>query len=293
LIQRALDTEEGNIKEHRNYLKAEEEKRNKARVIKMPTVTGPLLRWISKIEVEKFKVQVEVTPPQPQPTAIPAYGQYTAAQVNSYYAQLYQYLASHSRALSAMTAQVGSSSTSAGAEQTSTSQLPTVSGAPFFISTPSVESASGALATASSVGTSAVMLAAPSVTITAPSTAPSSTTFSFRFQNATPCPSIYHSQAPTTAALKTATSAVQPTFFTSTETTAKAQPSQKQYVEEERAEKATKNYVVVEADQRDGIAKPPWKDLMKAMFGDHVKWDELKVLSGKGRPSSKCTSQRS
>jgi len=133
------------------------------------------------------------------------------------------------------------------------------------------------------------MLAAPSVT----TTAGSSTTFSFRFQNATPCPSIYHSQAPTTAALKTATSAVQPTFFTSTETTAKAQPLQKQYVEEERTEKATKNYVVVEADQRDGIAKPPWKDLMKAMFGDHVKWDELKVLSGKGRPSSKCTSQRS
>lgn len=24
--------------------------------------------------------------------------------------------------------------------------------------------------------------------------------------------------------------------------------------------------------------------MMKAMFGDHVQWDELKVLSGKGRP---------
>ena len=70
------------------------------------------------------------------------------------------------------------------------------------------------------------------------------------------------------------------------------QSSQKQYVEEERTEKVVKNYVVVEADQQDGIAKPSWKDLMTSMFGDHIKWDEVKVLAGKGRPLGEWSCQR-
>lgn len=48
--------EEGNIKEHKNYLTMEEEKRKKARVIR-ETVEGPLLRWISKTVNEKFAVE--------------------------------------------------------------------------------------------------------------------------------------------------------------------------------------------------------------------------------------------
>lgn len=49
LLARALDAEEGNIAAHRDYLMLEEEKRRKAHVVR-PTVTGPLVRWVSKRE---------------------------------------------------------------------------------------------------------------------------------------------------------------------------------------------------------------------------------------------------
>ncbi|KAJ7475652.1 YL1 nuclear protein-domain-containing protein [Mycena latifolia] len=58
LIARALDAEEGNIVEHRDYLKLEEEKRRRARVVR-PAVEGPLLRWVSRVE----EVKVVVPPP--------------------------------------------------------------------------------------------------------------------------------------------------------------------------------------------------------------------------------------
>jgi len=47
LIARALDNEEGNLRQHRNYLRNEEERRKRAQVVR-PIVQGPLLRWISK-----------------------------------------------------------------------------------------------------------------------------------------------------------------------------------------------------------------------------------------------------
>ena len=58
--------EDGNIREHKNYLQIEEEKRKKARVIR-ESVEGPLLRWISRVEKEK----VEVEPPKPSPIQFP------------------------------------------------------------------------------------------------------------------------------------------------------------------------------------------------------------------------------
>ncbi|KIJ60563.1 hypothetical protein HYDPIDRAFT_98548 [Hydnomerulius pinastri MD-312] len=54
---------------------------------------------------------------------------------------------------------------------------------------------------------------------------------------------------------------------------------------EERTEVVCKNYVVHEIPQAPG--KPPWEDTMTAMFGDHVRWEELKVFTGKGRPLSR------
>lgn len=61
LIARALDTEEGNILEHRNYLQLEEEKRARARVVRQ-SITGPVLRWISRKEQTKEAVQLEQPP---------------------------------------------------------------------------------------------------------------------------------------------------------------------------------------------------------------------------------------
>lgn len=75
LISRALDMEEGNIAEHKNYLTIEEEKRRKARVVRA-SVQGPLLRWISK--ADEVTVQVDPGPPPPamntHPTTYPHYG---------------------------------------------------------------------------------------------------------------------------------------------------------------------------------------------------------------------------
>lgn len=58
----------------------------------------------------------------------------------------------------------------------------------------------------------------------------------------------------------------------------------------EKVETVTKNYVVHETSQKEGASRPLWKDTMSAMFGDHIRWDELKVYTGKGRPL--CTYMR-
>lgn len=52
----------------------------------------------------------------------------------------------------------------------------------------------------------------------------------------------------------------------------------------ERTEKVAKNYVVQELAQYDGAPNPSWMDTMNGMFGNHVKWDEVKVYVGKSRP---------
>lgn len=51
-----------------------------------------------------------------------------------------------------------------------------------------------------------------------------------------------------------------------------------------RTEKVAKNYVIHELGQSDNVSKPSWNENMEAMFGDHVKWEDLKVYVGKGRP---------
>ncbi|KAI0324453.1 hypothetical protein GY45DRAFT_1262825 [Cubamyces sp. BRFM 1775] len=70
LIARALDMEEGNIEEHRNYLTIEEEKRRKARVVRT-SVNGPLLRWISKAEEITVQIDPDPIPPPKQPPIPP------------------------------------------------------------------------------------------------------------------------------------------------------------------------------------------------------------------------------
>jgi hypothetical protein len=77
LIARALDNEEGNIVEHRNYLQLEEEKRKRAQVVR-PSIHGPVLRWISKAEEETVTIGL---PPPAWPTylhpPIPGYSSST------------------------------------------------------------------------------------------------------------------------------------------------------------------------------------------------------------------------
>ncbi|KAL1722750.1 YL1 nuclear protein-domain-containing protein [Schizophyllum commune] len=72
LIRRALDNEEGNVAEHRDYLKREEEQRRKARVAKQK-LTGPLVRWLSRAEEIVMRVpDPDAPPPSPPPPPLPA-----------------------------------------------------------------------------------------------------------------------------------------------------------------------------------------------------------------------------
>ena len=61
LIARALDNEEGNLRQHRNYLRNEEERRKRAQVVR-PTVQGPLLRWVSKEGEDKVPLAANSVP---------------------------------------------------------------------------------------------------------------------------------------------------------------------------------------------------------------------------------------
>ncbi len=54
---------------------------------------------------------------------------------------------------------------------------------------------------------------------------------------------------------------------------------------EERTERVNKNYLVHELAQYEKGPKPSWTESMEVVFGDHVKWDQVKVYSGKGRPT--------
>ena len=199
LIARALDTEEGNIIEHRDYLKLEEEKRARARVVRT-AVEGPLLRWISR----KEQVKVQVAPPVPSPVQYPSqYGfVYNPNQGSSHSGT--QPYHPHFRA--------------------------------YVPAPPSTTHASEVPSTASQG-------------LAAASSSTSSSEPSYYYYPVQPLP----------------------------------QPSPMQ----ERVDDVCKNYVVHELSQDQAAAKPPWKDTMSAMFGDKVKWDEVRVFTGKQRPMSK------
>lgn len=68
-MKRALEMEEGNIDEHKNYLQTEEEKRKRARQVRM-AVEGPLIRLISKAEEVKVVVEPPAQPPAPVPMLV-------------------------------------------------------------------------------------------------------------------------------------------------------------------------------------------------------------------------------
>ncbi|KAI0005292.1 YL1 nuclear protein-domain-containing protein [Russula compacta] len=54
-----------------------------------------------------------------------------------------------------------------------------------------------------------------------------------------------------------------------------------------RTEEVTKNYVIHETSQDESATRPPWRDTMVAMFGDHVKWEDVKAYVSRGRPLSR------
>lgn len=253
LIALALDTEEGNIREHRDYLKNEEEKRKRARVVRT-TIEGPKLRWISRTE----KVKVPIPPPLITPHATTG----TSSVLSSYRS---------------------------------------VYGPPGTLFTPTTYTyASGSLVKTSVTPAS-----------TTPSQAPPNVTLShfppYQYQTSpfpvwppthqqSYYPIIPTTTTPSTSILPSSSEAGSQLVATSTMPTTSLSTQTNQLLTdpppavsepEFRTEPATKNYVVHELAQHRGAPRPTWGDNMRAMFGDHVKWEELKVFVGKNRPHCK------
>lgn len=55
----------------------------------------------------------------------------------------------------------------------------------------------------------------------------------------------------------------------------------------QRKRKVATNYVVLENAQTEKAPQVTWKQTMEGMFGDHVKWEGVKVYSTKNRPMCK------
>ncbi|KAL5535044.1 hypothetical protein ACEPAF_3137 [Sanghuangporus sanghuang] len=52
-----------------------------------------------------------------------------------------------------------------------------------------------------------------------------------------------------------------------------------------KVERVVKNYLTHKADE--GMPRPGWSESMKAIFGDHADWNEVRVYVGKHRPLSR------
>ncbi|KAG2361911.1 YL1 nuclear protein-domain-containing protein [Suillus spraguei] len=205
LIARALDTEEGNIIEHRDYLKLEEEKRARARVVRA-ALEGPVLRWISR----KEQVKVEVTPPVPVPHPSQYGFIYNPHQGTPYSGtQNYQ--------------------------------------PPFHAYVPAPPSQAPEGSPMTSQGSQGLVATSPLQSSIPSTNTPSQSSYYYYPVQPPPAPP----------------------------------PAQ------ERVDDVCKNYIVHELSQDPSAAKPPWKDTMSAMFGDEIKWDEVRVFTGKQRPLSR------
>ncbi|TFK28347.1 hypothetical protein FA15DRAFT_701025 [Coprinopsis marcescibilis] len=269
LIARALDNEEGNIREHRDYLKTEEEKRKQARVVKQ-TITGPVLRWVSRIEEVKVPVPPPAPVPVPSPPVLP-----TSAMVAH---------PVHPGSVSYLHAQAGTTPPQAWTAV----QVPYPHYAPVVFQNwpPQNPSTTPSTGTGNSVALSQAEVAAlaPSLPLPSASNVPPPSVAgdpSLRQQDKEPQEEQLASRQQPLR--DQATGASVDANHPNTTNNPPVNPNSNAEPEM-RSEKVIKNYIVHELGRREGIRKPTWNESMGAMFGKHVKWDEIKVYTGKGRP---------
>ncbi|KAF5311818.1 hypothetical protein D9619_003597 [Psilocybe cf. subviscida] len=295
LIAAALDTEEGNIIEHRDYLKNEEEKRKRARVVRT-TISGPVLRWVSK--TEQVKVPVPPPPPPPPPAvsvtaSIAPVSPTLPALYRGLYGQPYNY-ATGTTSFSSSTAGIVSTFPATSSQSTiSFSSYPNylASTTPTFPIWPPPASSSQATHTSIfSVNslTAAALNNTSSTVVSPPSTATATANPTTAASVISPPPPSQPVATTPPAATPPASDEVVPASSTSEgqaqvsggeigETPAAPEP-------EFKTETVTKNYLIHELDQQKSAPKPTWTQSMTAIFGDHVKWDQVKGFVGKQRP---------
>ncbi|KAJ3751220.1 YL1 nuclear protein-domain-containing protein [Lentinula detonsa] len=307
LLARALDTEEGNLVDHRDYLKNEEEKRQMRNKRDQVTVSGPLLKWVSRVEESKIEVVEEKEKEERPPSATPEYVYnpylYTLHSASAYTSQ---------PSWPASTSSVERSSISTTPKDwalrtPSTSTTPISTSAPYSTpypyptqynpsstlnSNPTLSVDSNTLQLHPTAGT-----AAPSSTSKNPPisllTPTSTATISQNLQY--PQYSIpYGYHIPSTPALiptSASTPGSGPVSSSPTTSTLptpgsnQPQPKNQNF----RTEKVARSYLVHELSQDDeDHPKPSWEETMEAMFGNDVKWGEIKVYSTKNRPLCTC-----
>lgn len=219
LIARALDMEEGNILEHRNYLANEAEKRKRAHVVRT-VVKGPLLRWVSRRE--EVKVVEEVAPPLPPTPPMANLGSYPYGQ---YYLHAYSQYSYPS---------------------TTSTSYPSASPYSLF--------AFNSITHVVNIDTTHPVYQNGNTATMSSDTHPAASS------NAVP--PIANGSYPT-----------YPSFHA---------PTAPQRVEKTVVQE--RNYAIHELGQNEDAPMPQWKETMAAMFGDHVKWEDLRVYASKGRP---------
>ncbi|KAG6820137.1 hypothetical protein H0H93_005012 [Arthromyces matolae] len=311
LIALALDNEEGNIVDHRDYLKVEEEKRRRARVVRA-SIEGPLVRWISRREDEKV-----VIPPPPAPT-VPstqrfAYTPYTMGSLPysqmtpyTYSAGVYPHMAGYMSSYSVPNTAPTSVMTGLGSGTPTSFQSSTPLKPP---PAPSTEKVTLHQTTKKTVQSTQIVaqpvtepISVPTASQNAPTGTTSTTTQSTTKSTPPPPATDAMPQVASQSTLKpvpqqatqppsqntsSATTHYNPYMAHLQSTTAMKWTPPPAPTPTERIEKVAKSYVVHELAQDTSAPKPSWNETMSAMFGDDIKWDEIKVYSGKNRPLSR------
>jgi len=248
----ALDTEEGNIREHRDYLKNEEEKRKRARVVRT-TIEGSKLRWVSRLE------DVKTVVPAPEIAPHVAYRSAYGPPGTLFTPTAYTYSSG-----SLVKTSIASSLSQGSVPTMTFPQYSPYQQSPFPVWPPQPgQQQSYYAASASNTGAPA-------------STASNQQSISQSLPSSTTT-----TATPTTAKPSMQTVTGQPSPLVQQPSTSVAPGP------EYKLETITKNYVIHELAQQKDTPKPAWVESMQALFGDHVKWDDLKVYVGKNRPLCK------
>ncbi|KAJ4475145.1 YL1 nuclear protein-domain-containing protein [Lentinula lateritia] len=273
LLARALDTEEGNLVDHRDYLMLEEEKRRTRNKRDQVTISGPLLRWVSKVEEVKIEIVQEKEKEKEGYTAnaTPGYAD------NPYLSNLPSTLSS-----------------GRGPGYTSQSFLPTPVANPSTSTVPT-NSASMTISPTASASSTLIPNSTPS---NWPPTTLNSTSYLPQY---TLSPTTAVTIPASTTTNPSSTTAQRSQFPQSTQFSAPSGfqlpptsmpptapgsgPMPEPEIKKYRTEKVAKSYLVHELNQdEEDNSKPSWEETMEAMFGNHVKWGGMKVYTVKNRP---------